>query len=441
MYPIFIIGDKWMNKYSPISRIIIKDFRTIQDVQIDFSESPIIALVGGNDVGKSSILKAFEVCALHYNSRGQKGYIRTGAPFFGVGIQLADGSSIVRLKTKDNINKYEVRYPDGTVWNTTKISEGLPVQVSELMGMMEEPETREYLQVRTYEDQLLMAYTPASTNYKVMYDALKVGQITRAIRRGTDEANSKRQEIIDNASSIRALENNMKRIDVLDLSSIVEIKEAIRGAKERLEKIELAVDILDKMNELEDGLGVIKLIDTYKLESINELEASMFMGANIALNYVDKIGKELSSISEIDNLIQINEVQAININIAVDVLKKMEDIVRERGLYGEIDRAEEISETTVQKMGDCMRVLSSIESLKKQYGNISEVNSLQDMNKEAECSNKMQEAVALIEKMTDIEKSIQNTNMLIDDISNKMKASGAIVGTCPNCGTDVIMEG
>ena len=36
----------------------------------------------------------------------------------------------------------------------------------------EEPETKEYLHIRTYEDKLLFVVTPNSTNYKVMYNSI-----------------------------------------------------------------------------------------------------------------------------------------------------------------------------------------------------------------------------------------------------------------------------
>ena len=35
------------------------------------------------------------------------------------------------------------------------------------MGMVTEPETKEFLHIRTYEDQLLFVVTTASANYKM----------------------------------------------------------------------------------------------------------------------------------------------------------------------------------------------------------------------------------------------------------------------------------
>ena len=54
-----------MYKYSPIKKIYIKNFRNIGEAVIDFEESPIVSLIGENEAGKTSVVKAFSVCALH----------------------------------------------------------------------------------------------------------------------------------------------------------------------------------------------------------------------------------------------------------------------------------------------------------------------------------------------------------------------------------------
>lgn len=429
-----------MDKYSPLSRIIIKDFRNIQDIQLDFSESPIIALVGGNDVGKTSVLKAFEVCALHHNSRGQKGYIRTGAPFFGVGIQLADGTSIVRIKTKDNINKYEVRKPDGSVWTTNKISEGLPVEVSNVMGMVEEPETREYLQVRTYEDQLLLVYTPASTNYKVMYDALKVGQITRAVRRGTDEANRLKQKIIDNGSSIRALENNINKISVIDMTGLLEVREAVRIARNKLSKIESAISIADKIEEVNQQIGVARLIETYQLDSINELKANLFNSAIGIVNSMSEVDKELSEVSKVSNLITINEIQAEHMNKALEDHDRLQHMVEEMERYKGIGEASEISESIIKELQSSVATAEKVESYSHELQEYNDVAKLEPLESEVKTLEKLSLVIDRLTGISNAEEEIKENLGNVERFTQLMKESGARVEQCPNCGTDIVLE-
>lgn len=89
-----------MYSYSPIKTIRVKNFRNIGDVELSFEDSPIITLVGSNEAGKTSIIKAFAACALHANPREQKDWIRDTTKMFGVEINLEDGTQLVRVKER-----------------------------------------------------------------------------------------------------------------------------------------------------------------------------------------------------------------------------------------------------------------------------------------------------------------------------------------------------
>ena len=133
-------------KYSPISEIVLMNFRNIKEAVLNFKDSPIMCLVGDNEAGKTSVVKGIGVAGLHSNPREQKNYIRTGTNFFGIAIRLDDGSLLRRQKS-NAINSYSIDYSDGRKWEISKVSEGLPVEVSKLMGLIEEPETKEYLHI------------------------------------------------------------------------------------------------------------------------------------------------------------------------------------------------------------------------------------------------------------------------------------------------------
>lgn len=429
-----------MYKYSPIERILVKDFRTVHDVQIDFKESPIVALVGGNDAGKTSILKAFEVCSLHYNSRGQKAYIKDGAQFFGVGIQLADGTSVVRMKTKDNINKYEVRYPDGTVWNTTKISEGLPVQVSEVMGMVEEPETKEYLQVRTYENQLLLAYTPSSTNYKVMYEALKVGQITRAVRSGTDEANDIKQKIIENAASMRALERSANKIAVIDIDGLKGIRDTLGRIKDSVKKIAGAIEIADKIEQTKEQLGVLRLIDTYELEEVNEIEASKLNNASSLANSLNEVSKELCLMKDVNDLETINVLQLEHIMGAVNSRNCLEEVKKERERVSDIDSAEFVDENIARMIEQAINEKERLETVKNNSECYTELDKLDTIDNDIDTIKNIDSLLKITESIRVSTSELESVKSGIERMTELLKMSGARVEICPNCGTEIVIE-
>ena len=54
-----------------VSKVTIKDFKRFKDLTLDLGENPakIIALVGTNGCGKSSVLDAFIACGKYYGGR------------------------------------------------------------------------------------------------------------------------------------------------------------------------------------------------------------------------------------------------------------------------------------------------------------------------------------------------------------------------------------
>ena len=116
-----------MYNYSPLSKLYIRNFRNLGDVEISFKESPIVTLVGENEAGKTSVIKAFATCALHANPRDQKDCIRDGTKMFGVAIELEDGTRVTRIKELTGINSYQISDANkNVVWSTNKLAEGLP---------------------------------------------------------------------------------------------------------------------------------------------------------------------------------------------------------------------------------------------------------------------------------------------------------------------------
>ena len=120
-------------EYSKIKTFRIKNFRNIGDVTIDFTESPIITLIGENESGKTSVVKAFAVTHIHADPKDQKSYIRDGTNGFGTVTELEDGHIITRIKN-NSVNLYAVNYTDGNVWETKTIDGGLPVQDTRING-------------------------------------------------------------------------------------------------------------------------------------------------------------------------------------------------------------------------------------------------------------------------------------------------------------------
>lgn len=427
-------------KYSPIKQIWIKDFRNIGEVKVNFDESPIVSLIGENEAGKTSVVKAFSVCALHSTPKDQKDYIRDGTNGFGVEIELEDGTVITRIKTTTG-NRYRVKNPDGTVYDTTKIdSSSAPVEVQRVMGMIEEPETKEYLQVRTYEDQLLFVVTPASTNYKVMYDALKVDQITRAIKSGSKEVNELKHVIDANENGIQTLTNSLKAVKVYDITSLLNIKARLESELAVINSLEEAARLVDRIKRAEAELGAIAEIDKAGIQDISELEAVQISDSLSLLTKLTRLNKLLSTYSLADT--------AENIDIPVyqsiidTYIKKVE---LDRAIFANesmvrIGEAEEVNEVELITMTSIAELRDKLSSLTNQLRRIDTAGAELIEQSDFNTVTMLESVNAGFTRLGQLETACKQCDDYCSQVQSYLKSLGAAVETCPNCGEDIVID-
>ena len=427
-------------KYSPIKQLCIKDFRNIGEVKVNFDESPIVSLIGENEAGKTSVVKAFSVCALHSTPKDQKDYIRDGTNGFGVEIELEDGTVITRIKTTTG-NRYRVKNPDGTVYDTTKIdSSSAPVEVQRVMGMIEEPETKEYLQVRTYEDQLLFVVTPASTNYNVMYDALKVDQITRAIKSGSKEVNELKHVIDANENGIQTLTNSLKAVKVYDITSLLNIKARLESELSVINSLEEAARLVDRIKRAEAELGAIAEIDKAGLQDISELEAVQISDSLSLLTKLTRLNKLLSTYSLADT--------AENIDIPVyqsivdTYIKKVE---LDRAIFANesmvrIGEAEEVNEVELITMTSIAELRDKLSSLTNQLRRIDTAGAELIEQSDFNTVTMLESVNAGFTRLGQLETAYKQCDDYCSQVQSYLKSIGAAVETCPNCGEDIVID-
>ena len=427
-------------KYSPIKQIWIKDFRNIGEVKVNFDESPIVSLIGENEAGKTSVVKAFSVCALHSTPKDQKDYIRDGTNGLGVEIELEDGTVITRIKTTTG-NRYRVKNPDGTVYDTTKIdSSSAPVEVQRVMGMIEEPETKEYLQVRTYEDQLLFVVTPASTNYKVMYDALKVDQITRAIKSGSKEVNELKHVIDANENGIQTLTNSLKAVKVYDITSLLNIKARLESELAVINSLEEAAGLVERIKRAEAELGAIAEIDKAGLQDISELEAVQISDSLSLLTKLTRLNKLLSTYSLADT--------AENIDIPVyqsiidTYIKKVE---LDRAIFANesmvrIGEAEEVNEVELITMTSIAELRDKLSSLTNQLRRIDTAGAELIEQSDFNTVTMLESVNAGFTRLGQLETAYKQCDDYCSQVQSYLKSIGAAVETCPNCGEDIVID-
>lgn len=428
-----------MYEYSPIKKIYVKNFRNIGEATVEFDESPIISLIGDNEAGKTSIVKAFATCALHAYPRDQKGFIRDGTNGFGVYIELEDGSKVTRIKTP-TLNKYTVETPDGKVWDTNKIDSGLPVAVQNIMGLIEEPETKEFLQVRTYEDQLLFVVTPASTNYKVMYDALKVDQLTRAIKMGSQESNALKAAIGDSDASVKTLTDSLRSIRTLDLEPLINIKNRLVKQQKSVDCIESVVRLKNKMQSDEQSLGAIGLIAKTGIKEINILLVDRLVSANRVLKENNRLVKISNNYSNLDT---IENIDTTLLNKIVKVMEKREELRVKTECtmaYKDLSQLNPLSEYRVKALNNIVAVKDKVNRLEKLYSVMDSTGADFITQDNFDVVNKSSKAMQLIARNKLLVEAAKESDTIIKQINDYLKAIGAAVASCPNCGETVVME-
>lgn len=425
--------------YSPIKSIKIKNFRNIGDIDLDFSESPIISLIGENESGKTSVVKAFGVCAAHQTPRSQKDYIRDGTLGFGVAIELQDGTMITRMKTT-TANVYRVTNPDGTVWEAQKLESVVPKAVSDVMGLIEERETKELLQIRTYEDQLLFVITPASTNYRVMYDALKISQITRAIKAGNAEANELKAKINSAEGSIGTLENSLRDIRIFDLTPALNIKNKIISSMSILDSLDRAMDISEDIRVQKAQLGSMSAIAEAGLKEINEYTVQLVNSASRVLSDLDKSTNSVKLYDSVANL------EDVDIELAGKILSiqgRVESLNAARasaGAFVNLCSAEQIDENTLTMLNRAMTVHTSLARDKQALAAIdtSSINPITDDT--LGYLGKMQKIVEIESENKTNAGYIEQINTYVNQIIQWMKSIGVATTDCPRCGESVIID-
>ena len=429
-----------MYNYSPIKKLFIKNFRNLGEVEIDFTQSPIVTLLGENEAGKTSVVKAFATCALHSNPRDQKDYIRDGTKMFGVAIELEDGTSVIRMKEGTAVNAYQVKKNGQIVWSTNKITDGLPKEVQDIMGLIEEPETKEYLHVRTYEDKLLFVVTPNSTNYKVMYNALKVEQLTKAIKCGSVEANQYKSAINQNENSLMTLSNQLRGIQVYDMEPLINIREQLKSRVSILNRLENIKQKLERLEELKRQLGCLALINRFNLEAIDEVKALRLDTTSKKLDNLANLIEKRNEISEVDSLKEIDVNTISKVSSLISRIGMLDGKIKEARMYDQVSSCSEIYETLVLHLNNAKTLTDRVNTIKKSVSSI-DVSGCEEISE-----TKLSAIAKLVTIGNDIIKINNNTaalndaNSHITQLTDEFVKLGIAVETCPKCGETIVFD-
>lgn len=422
--------------YEQLTGISIKDFRNLGTIDIDFTKSAIVCLKGGNEAGKSSVVIALKTLGSNLSSKQYKEYIRTGTDGWVVMLHTADGQSVYRKKTatKQVFGIYKmINGEKKLVWSIDKLDENaVPQEVQQITGFTTEPETKELLNVRTYEDQMLFVETSGGSNYKVMYNALKIDNLTKAVKTGTVEAKEFKQEVDSCETSVNTCKEQLRKIRTLDIEPLQKIKARIQKESQAIVLLERAIEAKRQLDTITANLGILNEIG--KLTVLDE-----YLFNTLTTAYKDKL--DLKKIE--DRTQTLEEVRGLKL-IDTTILDKFETATQVKAKlsklrtnpYAEVGDCGLVDVVLFDKLNTALQAQRALSSLEGQVQAYSKELTLLD----EDLVVKFGKAIEVKGQIQTVESEYQGYRQKIDGFYNQLKAIGVKYYVCPNCGELVLPE-
>ena len=424
-----------MYKYSPIKRIYIRDFMSIHELEIDFSKSNIVSLYGDNDSGKSAAASAVAVTMAHIFTKEQKDYIKDGTNMFGVSILLEDGTEVIRMKSK-GINCYKLVKNGVEVWSTNTLSVGIPQCIQDVMGIIEEKETGELLQYRTCRELLMFVDTSSSTNDKIMNSSLKIDNIAKAIKAGSQELNTYKSEYDSLESSIDSFNHSLAEVKTKDITDLVSVRNRLKDTFECFELLDKVYEELKKKSELKDEIELLKEIDNCEVVNYDTIKL---------LNNIERISSELKNDSSVlERYSEVDKLETIDIDVlnklnSILVLKsELDSIRKELNRLSEAVNLEEIDISKIdylKKVKDNILEFKEILKLKTLYSPLENFEEVK-----LDIFSILEKVIVLKEEIVSNGNELENINKMLKAAEEELKQSGGKVIVCGNCGNEIVVE-
>lgn len=404
--------------YSKIKTIKAVNFRSIGSIDIDMSSSPIVALVGTNESGKSSIIKAFGAAAGNLWRTRQNQNVRSGTDGFAVLVELEDGTKVLRKKSS-NINGYTLVTGDGQRRDATKIDVEIPDFIQVVMGLFRDPETKECLQFRTCDDPLLFVQTTDGQNYKAVHNAINNFEVREATNKAKADASNLAAQAEKKRAEIEVYKKQLAELPLLDTDYLKVVLSALERASGVSVLFDEALKNL-KLVESLDGDGAAKKLK--KCKTVDAEAVRLFTDAMRHLNTV-KEAKERSY----DN---VDTVDASVLPLFEKARKYASELKVLDGYT--------VPDTVLSVNGGVLplfeRGLKYVRELKA-LGTYAVPDTVVAIN--ADALALFEKAKAYASNVSELTDSIDKLMSGIETVTNVLKASGMQVVVCDNCGHEM----
>lgn len=381
-------------QYSKIKRIWIENFRCLQSVCIDFSDSPIITLSGGNDSGKSSTVKAIQTIMYNDNQRESMGFVKTGTKGFRICVELEDGTCIFRERSTAG-NIYRLQDASGrTVSEYSKLDKGnVPPEVQSIFGVFIDDATGELLNIRTCESLLLFALTKGSENYKIMHGSLKVEEVSNALLLAKERINQMTNARNNCEAAITSYEAQVRKIVIPNLEPVEQLKSRIDNTAITLKALQDVIytknSIAAMLNEAGEVNAAIQSLSDIDVEKANITDNLHYVIG--AISALSNMKDSLSSISLNEEVDSIDEVKLVQMQQLYDVMVSLERVKENKAQLcatdsDALDGLRELTAANVTALAACLDRINGVEMAKKQLTEA--VDELAKLQEEAEAAFK-----------------------------------------------------
>ena len=306
------------------------------------------------------------------------------------------------------------------------------------MGMIEEPETKEFLHIRTYEDQLLFVTTASSTNYKVMYNALQISQLVDAIKLGSKEANNYKTSINQTQISAETLQNRANGLKIFDLEPLQNIRDRLKRERDQLEKIEKAMELQRKLKDQVESLG--ELAQVQSLSEINQSLSTTLSNAGRVLSAIGSLKDRLSRLEEVEDaqLIDLSVEQKLE-----QAISRIQDIEKCKVEGERLLKVYNLPEFSISEVSNLQRAIVLKQSISDKEAALQRLNvsgAVEIPDSSLQQMDKFNRVIAMIARNTANETAIAQIDGYCNQITEWFKAIGVNTETCPKCGETIIID-
>lgn len=413
--------------YSKIKAITVINFRCLEKLTIRFTNSPIIALLAGNDSGKSSVVKAVQA-AIYNDEKDIKSYIRTGTKGFQIDIEFEDNTKISRTKTAAN-NTYTLYNPDGTIKNTwDRMSQDIPDEIKAIFGVKIEDATGELLNLRTCESLLLFSLTKTTDNYKMVHSCISSELIEMTYIIG----NGRIKEIEKTINKSETLRDEMyaqaNKIAVYSEDTINKLTQDHAQITNMLKLEELMYDTCISKISVDEAQETINQTDPVKLE---QLVRSKFTDSDIELLIsLEGLTKDVKAINELKSRLQTEKVERLTTSKIQDrEIEQLKSLQELTDLF-------KVIQYKKQQTADVDR-LAVVDELREQ------MNILSQQLTELSTARILLHNIAV--KQNDVETTKAELSELLEELKTSSnvrydKGNNALVTNCEHCNEEVYFK-